>query len=206
MQDQVAEHALIDRLAAGASSAVSDLEAEYGPKIFQLAFRYMKNREDAEEITQDVLLRVFQKIWVFRGDAAFSSWIYRITFNAAMSRLRSARFIRPAEVRQDDGMSSVQSSESGRRRREIADWSSLADDGVMRSQLRQKLVQAMLRLPSIYRGPVLLRDVHGLSTEEASAVLRVKNKTLKSRLHRGRLILREQLAEFADGLSVHHVA
>ena len=166
----------------------------------------MKNREDAEEITQDVLLRVFQKIWAFRGDAALSSWIYHITFNTAMSRLRSARFIRPAEVRQDDGMLSVQSSESGRRRREIADWSSLADDGVMRSQLRQKLVQAMLRLPSIYRGPVLPRDVHGLSTEEASAVLRVKNKTLKSRLHRGCLILREQLAEFADGLSLHHVA
>ena len=206
MRDQVAEHALIDRLAAGDSSAVSDLEAAYGPKIFQLAFRYMKNREDAEEITQDVLLRVFQKIWAFRGDAALSSWIYRITFNTAMSRLRSARFSRPAEVRQDEGMSSLQSSESGRRRREVADWSSLADDGVMRSQLRQKLVQAMLRLPSIYRVPVLLRDVHGLSTEEASAVLRVKNQTLKSRLHRGRLILREQLAEFADGLSLHHVA
>ena len=64
----------------------------------------------------------------------------------------------------------------------------------------------MLRLPSIYRVPVLLRDGHGLSTEEASAVLRVKNQTLKSRLHRGRLILREQLAEFADRLSLHHVA
>ena len=59
MRDQVAEHALIDRPAAGDSSAVSDLEAAYGPTFFQLAFRYMKNRGDAEEITQGVLLRVF---------------------------------------------------------------------------------------------------------------------------------------------------
>ena len=57
-------------------------------KVYQLAFRYLRNREDAEEVAQDVLLKVYQKIDAFRGDAALSSWIYRITFNAAMSRLR----------------------------------------------------------------------------------------------------------------------
>ena len=74
MQDQGAEHALVGRLRAGDGSAVFDLETAYGPKIYQLALRYMKNREDAEEITQDVLFRVFQKISAFRGDAALSSW------------------------------------------------------------------------------------------------------------------------------------
>ncbi|MBU22453.1 MAG: hypothetical protein CL476_05045 [Acidobacteria bacterium] len=67
----------------------------------------------------------------------------------------------------------------------------------------QRLVEALGELPPIYRTPVLLRDIHGLSTEEASAVLRVKTQTLKSRLHRGRLILREKLGEFADGLALH---
>ena len=60
-------------------------------RIHQLAFRYIKNWEDAEEVTQDVLLKVYRKIDAFRGDAALSSWIYRITFNTAMSRLRTAR-------------------------------------------------------------------------------------------------------------------
>jgi RNA polymerase sigma-70 factor (ECF subfamily) len=79
----------------------------------------------------------------------------------------------------------------------------MADEGVLRSQLRRRAVRAILSLPAIYRAPVMLRDVQGLSTEEASAVLQVKDQTLKSRLHRGRMILRKQLADFADGLSLH---
>src|SRR5436853_2629227 len=79
---------LVDRLKAHDPTAVADLSASYRSKIYQLAFRYLKNREDAEEVAQDVLLKVYQKIEAFRGDAALSSWIYRITFNAAMSRLR----------------------------------------------------------------------------------------------------------------------
>ena len=69
----------------------------YGQRIQQLAFRYVKNWEDAEEVTQDVLLKVYRKIDAFRGDAALSSWIYRITFNTAMSRLRTAQAARAAD-------------------------------------------------------------------------------------------------------------
>src|SRR5712671_7664970 len=79
---------LLARLQRGDEHAVEELSDSYGSKIYQLAFRYLKNREDAEEVAQDVLLKVFQKIDAFRGDAALSSWIYRITFNTAMSRLR----------------------------------------------------------------------------------------------------------------------
>jgi RNA polymerase sigma-70 factor (ECF subfamily) len=86
---------------------------------------------------------------------------------------------------------------------EPADWSDLADDQVMRAQLRSQLVGALRHLPQVYRVPVLLRDIHGLSTEEASAVLKVKPQTLKSRLHRGRLILRKHLGDFAGGLELH---
>ena len=208
MRDQKAEQALIGRLQAGDAAAVPELASNYGPKIYQLALRHMKNREDAEEVTQDVLLRVHQKISAFRGDAALSSWIYRITFNTAMSRLRSSKFSRPNEVPQGAGTEWQSSEELGRRQRhsEAADWSSFADDEVMRSQLRHRLIDAMQELPPIYRLPVLLRDVKGLSTEEASAVLRVKSQTLKSRLHRGRLLLRGELADFADGLSLHQAA
>src|SRR5918999_566216 len=97
MRQAGVERELIGRMQAGDPSAVADLAAAYGPRIHQLAFRYMKNWEDAEEVTQDVLLKVFRKIDAFRGDAALSSWIYRITFNTAMSRLRSGRTSRVSE-------------------------------------------------------------------------------------------------------------
>src|SRR5450759_4434599 len=88
---------LLARLQAGEERALGDLSDAYRSKIFQLAFRYLRNKEDAEEVTQDVLFKVYRKIGSFRGDAALSSWIYRITFNAAMSRLRTARYQRARE-------------------------------------------------------------------------------------------------------------
>lgn len=188
---------LVDRLKAQDPTAVTELSASYGSKIYQLAFRYLKNREDAEEVAQDVLLKVSQKIDAFRGDAALSSWIYRITFNAAMSRLREFKQNLPNAPEKTD-------EDTGQAiRREVVDWAPLADEHMLRAEMRQALVRALKDLPVLYRAPVILRDVQGLTTEEASAVLRVKEQTLKSRLHRGRLMLREQLAGFAGGLSMH---
>ncbi len=193
------ERDLVGRMRAGDGSAVADMASLYGPRIQQLAFRYLKNWEDAEEVSQDVLLKVYRKIDAFRGDSALSSWIYRITFNTAMSRLRTARFskhveMQPAEI-ETDSAEHVQA--------EPADWSDLADDQVMRTQMRTQLIAALRHLPEVYRIPVLLRDINGLSTEEASAILHVKPQTLKSRLHRGRLILRKHLGDFAGGLELH---
>ena len=168
----------------------------------------MCNHEDAEEVRQDVLLRVFQKIDAFRGDAALSSWIYQITFNTAMSRLRSAKFSHSREV-VSEAEFTRQGAALGDDERpswDAPDWSSLADDELYRGQLRRRLVEALGELPPIYRDPVVLRDVQGLSTEEASGILKVKPQTLKSRLHRGRLVLRQQLAEFSDGLTLHQAA
>jgi RNA polymerase sigma-70 factor (ECF subfamily) len=199
MRQQNAERDLIGRMRARDGSAVTDLASLYGPRIQQLAFRYVKNWEDAEEVAQDVLLKVYRKIEAFRGDAALSSWIYRITFNTAMSRLRSGKSSRSTEVQAPEshveGMEHVQA--------EPADWTSLADDQVMRAQMRKKLIDALTHLPEVYRVPVLLRDINGLSTEEASAILKVKPQTLKSRLHRGRLILRKHMGEFSQGLELH---
>jgi RNA polymerase sigma-70 factor, ECF subfamily len=193
---QPAEQELIGRMQAGDNTAVSDLASTYGPRIHQLAFRYLKNWEDAEEVTQDVLMKVHRKIDAFRGDAALSSWIYRITFNTAMSRLRNGKYSRPHEVaRQEEGPEQAV--------QDPADWSMLADDQVMRAQMRERLIEALTHLPEVYRIPVILRDIQGLSTEEASAILRVKPQTLKSRLHRGRLILRQHLGEFAGGIALH---
>ncbi|MGH9311482.1 MAG: RNA polymerase sigma factor [Vicinamibacterales bacterium] len=199
MRDSTGERDLIGRMQAGDTSAVAELSSTYGARIHQLAFRYMKNWEDAEEVTQDVLMKVFRKIDAFRGDAALSSWIYRITFNTAMSRLRTGKSSRAAEQsRPDPG-----GDEAAMPPQDPADWSTLADDHVMRREMRERLIAALTTLPEVYRTPVVLRDINGLSTEEASRILHVKPQTLKSRLHRGRLILRQALAEFAGGVALH---
>jgi RNA polymerase sigma-70 factor (ECF subfamily) len=148
-----------------------------------------------------VLFKVYRKVGEFRGDAALSSWIYRITFNAAMSRVRTAQFQRSQEEDRQIGVGrrrvglSVAAGhrrldQHGRRARPASQLppSSVASDS-----------GAARHLPCA----VMLRDIHGMSTEEASAMLRVKDQTLKSRLHRGRLILRKQLADFAGGLTMH---
>jgi RNA polymerase sigma-70 factor (ECF subfamily) len=193
---------LLARLQAGDERALTELADTFGSKIYQLAFRYLRNREDAEEVTQDVLFKVYRKVGEFRGDAALSSWIYRITFNAAMSRLRTARYQHAQdEERHTKELDGERGSAPARL--DVADWSDMADEQVLRSQLRRRVLRAILALPAIYRAPVMLRDIQGMSTEEASAMLKVKDQTLKSRLHRGRLILRKQLADFAGGLAMH---
>src|SRR5499427_5576249 len=124
---------LLARLQSGDDRALADLAEAYGSKIYQLAFRYLRNKEDAEEITQDVLFKVYRKVGAFRGDAALSSWIYRITFNAAMSRLRTARHQRAQdEERQTQTNADGETITTGPRT-DVADWTNMADERVLRS-------------------------------------------------------------------------
>jgi RNA polymerase sigma-70 factor, ECF subfamily len=202
--DRTQDRQLIARLQAGDDTAVQDLADRYGARINQLAMRHMKNREDAEEVTQDVLMKVYRKVGAFRGDAALSSWIYRITFNTAMSRLRNSRLARAADQERERALAASASGDEQRRTpRQPADWSRMPDESLLRSQLREAVATAIAELPEIYREPVVLRDIEGLTTEEASTRLKVKDQTLKSRLHRGRLMLRERLRAFTNGLSLH---
>jgi RNA polymerase sigma-70 factor (ECF subfamily) len=204
--DTTQDRQLIARLQAGDETAVQDLADRYRPRISQLAMRYMKNKEDAEEVTQDVLLKVYRKVDLFRGDSALSSWIYRITFNTAMSRLRTNRAERAAGVERERLLAAEHHGDEPSQAREPIDWLHMPDEELLRAQLREAVAEAIDDLPEIYRVPVVLRDIEGLTTEEASTRLNVKDQTLKSRLHRGRMLLRERLQEFTTGLSLHPAA
>ena len=203
--DRSQDRRLIARLQARDEAAVHELAERYGSRIYQLALRHMKNREDAEEVTQDVLMKVYRKVDAFRGDAALSSWIYRITFNTAMSRLRNSRLARQADQEKERALAAAAAGGAERQRgpRQTPDWSRMPDEELLRMQLREAVTQAIAELPEIYRAPVVLRDIQGLTTEEASSRLKLKDQTLKSRLHRGRLMLRERLRAFTTGLSLH---
>lgn len=176
---------LIDRIRAGDEDAVADLAAAHSARIYRVAFRYLRNREDAEEVVQDVLLRITRRADTFRGDAALSTWIHRIAFNATMTRVRRAR----------PGHHDVRSHDS--RSLDIIDRAPRPDTRAYRSQLRRRLRRAILDLPAAYRAPVVLRDLHGLSSAQAGAALAIKAGTLKSRLHRGHLMLRDRLSGYS---------
>src|SRR5215208_1944034 len=146
-----ADQELLARLQAGDERALADLADAYSSKIYQLAFRYLRNKEDAEEVTQDVLFKVYRKVGEFRGDAALSSWIYRITFNAAMSRLRTAQYQRTQAEERREASVDADSNGTAPRTADVADWTDLADEHVLRSQLRERVYAAILALPEIYR-------------------------------------------------------
>jgi RNA polymerase sigma-70 factor (ECF subfamily) len=121
-----------------------------------------------------------------------------------MSKLRSNRSARAAD-KERDRVRAAQSAvdDDLQPAEQPIDWSHMPDEELLRRQLRQAVVAAISELPEIYRAPVVLRDIQGLSTEEASSRLNVKDQTLKSRLHRGRLMLRQRLQPFTSGLSLH---
>ena len=183
MRQQNADSQLIGRMQAGDGTAVADLASTFGPRIHQLALRYVKNWEDAEEVTQDVLMKVFRKIDAFRGDAALSSWIYRITFNTAMSRLRSTRVSRTTEVQAPD-LGSAERPD--RMPSEPADWSSLADDHVLRGQMRDRLIESLhapargvpgAGHPARYSGALDRRSERGAQGEAADAQVATSSRS-----------------------------
>lgn len=204
--DSTQDRQLIARLQAGDEEAVKELAERYSHRIFQMALRQLKNRQDAEEVTQDVLMKVYRTVGRFRGDAALSSWIYRITFNTAMSRLRGHRAERAAGQERDRALVARRLGEEPPAPKQQADWSRMPDEELLRSQLRDAVAEALAEIPEIYRMPVVLRDLEGLTTEEASSRLKLKDQTLKSRLHRGRLMLRGRLQMFSGGLGLHQQA
>ena len=195
---------LVEALRREEPGAAEQLVDRFGDRVYRLAMRITGSNEDAEEAAQDALWTAARKIGMFKGESAFGSWIYRITFNTAMSRLRQNRAARLA-AQERDRVEALLESNRGQVRapKEPADWTAMPDEQVMRAQLRDALAAAVRELPEIYRAPVVLRDIEGLTTEEASSRLKVKDQTLKSRLHRGRLMLRNKLDVFRSGLSLH---
>jgi RNA polymerase sigma-70 factor (ECF subfamily) len=193
------EQLLIARLKAKDEAALDLLMAEYSSKVYGLSLRLTSNHHDAEEVCQDVFLAVFEKIDGFRGEAKLSSWVYRITANAALMKLRKRPKGKELPLEEELGPAMT---EEGMIAEPVLDWSRLPSDELERKDLTVRLAQAVEQLPPEYRAVFVLRDIEGLPAEEASQVLEISVAALKSRLHRARLFLRKQLADYATGRQV----
>lgn len=195
---------LIERIRSGDYGAFETLVSRYERKVYALALKLTGNPADAEEIAQDVFLTIYQKLGSFRGESLLSSWIYRVTANAAFMKLRDRRKRAKVEFDEatatpsadgDEGMPAVTATYPQ------GDWSSTADALMERGELGTKLQDAIAALPEKFKLIFLLKDVQGLSNEEISDVVNMSVPAVKSRLHRARLFLREKLQEYVESPS-----
>ena len=180
---------LINEFKAGNQQSFEELVSRYSAKAFGLATRMTKNQEDAEEVLQDVFVTVYRKIDGFEGKSSFSSWLYRVTVNASLMKLRKKRRDQSTPI--DDVLPQVQTvmAERDGHNYEI-------DHATFRNELRAVLQQAIEKLPDEYRPVFVLRDIDGLTNKEVSKVLNLTIPAVKSRLHRSRIMLRKRLLSF----------
>jgi len=185
---------LVARLQAGEEEALEALLARYQGRIYRLARRLTRNREDAEEVVQDTFLSAYRKIRDFHGRAALGTWLNRVAVNAALMKLRGWRPEPHLSIEED----LPQFAADGTHARPVADWSDLPDHRVETQELRQVLCEAIDALPPDYRAVVVLRDIEGLSNQEAAEVLGTTVFAIKARLHRAHLVLRERLGGYIE--------
>ncbi len=185
--------ALVAQLRRGDAGAAEALVAAYGSRVYRMALRITGNAADAEEVVQDALWTASRKIDTFRGAAAFGSWVYRITANAAYQKLRGRRS-RRHEVSWGDVAPSF--DDRGQHMKVPVDWSRRLTDPAIEGELKTVLGGTIDELPADYRTAFLLHDVEGLSNPEIAETLQVKLGTIKSRVQRARLFLRKRLADY----------
>lgn len=188
-------------LLAGSPGAFDSFVDTYNSKIFRYSYAMCRQREDAEEVAQETLLKVFRSLDQLHDPERLKPWIFRIAKNACLMKRRKSVFAPTEELSLDE----LKPAKDGEMRLEIADWSLLPDQAAENSELRQALDHAVAALPDIYRSVFLLRDAEQLSTEDTAEILGISTDTVKTRLHRARLALRKQLDEHlrsAKGVSV----
>ena len=153
------------------------------------------HREDAEEVAQETLLKVFENIGQLHQPERVRPWVFHIAKNACLMKRRKSVFAPSRELSLDEFLPAM-NGERGHFKLQIADWSALPDDMVLQSELRQVLEQAVRELPENYRSVVLLRDMEELSTMETAQILDLTEDVVKTRLHRARLAMRQKLDEY----------
>jgi RNA polymerase sigma-70 factor (ECF subfamily) len=185
--------ALVEALRREDPEAPEQLVETYGNRVYRLALRITGSNEDAEEVAQDALWTAARKISTFKGEAAFGSWLYRIAANAAYQKLR-ARKAKAHEIALDDVLPAF--DDAGRHFEPMADWSERVDEQALQGELRRVLGAAIDELPPDYRTALVMHDVEGLSNPDIAEALGISLPAVKSRVHRSRLFVRKQLAEY----------
>ncbi|RMH62491.1 MAG: sigma-70 family RNA polymerase sigma factor [Calditrichaeota bacterium] len=185
------ERAIIERAKAGDPQAQSILVNRYSKRVYNLALRILRNREEAEDVLQETFLTVINKLDTFDGRSSFFTWVYRIATNAALMVLRKKK-IRRANFRDNDlDPEQIQLTNT-------VDWSQDPTASIENKEIKQRIDEALNTLKEKYRTVFVLRDIEGLSTRETAEILDITEENVKIRLLRARQALRNYLSEYFD--------
>jgi len=189
---------LVSLAKQGDRSAFSELVKRYEKKVYALALRIMQNPEDASDVLQDTFIQVFKKIKDFKEKSRFSTWLYRIAYNECLMRKRKKQI---PTVSIDEPLVLASGEEL---KQEIVDWSSNPLATIENKELKNKLEEAISKLPEEYRDVVVLKDIEGLSHKEIADMLKISIPNVKTRLHRARMFLRKELSDYFKGLGFRY--
>jgi RNA polymerase sigma-70 factor (ECF subfamily) len=181
---------LVRRLKQRDPSAMEALVRAHGAKLFGVACQLLRNETAAQDVVQEALLSVWNKIESFQGRSSLTSWLYRVTANAALMRLRKEK------RHQMDVSIDGEKEPDAYRPLQLEDMRSLPSDALQGEELKAQIQAAIDRLPEPYRSVVLLKDVEDFSLEEIAALTHASVPAVKSRLHRARLTLRQTLLPY----------
>src|SRR6266404_2940200 len=188
-QVRPSETELIKSICSGEREAFYELVHPYERMIYATAISVVKNPADAEEVAQEAVLKAFSNLASFRSESKFSTWLVQITYNEARMKLRKAR------PHLYESIDDQQQNEEGEfRPRDYADWRPIPSELLEENEIRQAVQDAINSLSSTYREVLVLRDLQHLSIKETSTILGIPEPSVKTRLHRARLMLRDSLA------------
>jgi RNA polymerase sigma-70 factor, ECF subfamily len=178
------ETQLVERSQAGDRLAFEELVRRHADRLYAVVLRFVADADEAEEVTQEAFLRAWRSIDRFELRSRFFTWLYRIGINEAKRR---------AERRPPPGtVASIEDAPI----EDAPDWSKVPEFRAEQAHLRRVLEDAVRALPIEYRAPLILRDVEGLSTQEAAEVMELREAAFKSRLHRARLAVRRAVDQY----------
>ena len=190
-KDDAEDPSLLERLKAGDERALEAIFNLYSPRLYNVAQRILGEVAEAEEVIQDVFWAAFRKANSFRGTAQFSTWLYRLTINAALGKIRRSK--KNKEVEYEEFLPKFQ-KDGHHLMRPVVDWSDTLDEKYAAHELQQLLKDALDQLKPLDKSVVVLSDLEGMSDKEIATMLRLTVSAVKTRLHRVRLVLRGKLA------------